>query len=213
MNKKVWYSFVLAILILLSLPHNGLASGWITPEHSVSTTKDWKITLSHPVDRNSITPANIYVINSSGEKIETNVERQPGHPKVIWVYAPKEGYEKDQYYTLHISDQLLAADGELLQNPIEMKFHIEFENIQNIVLGTWKTSYAGFDMIATFTKDYQSFVEVPSLELVSDGKYSIDGRIMTMQLLGTTAKGSVTQASTNTFTITSASGNKMTFTR
>lgn len=210
--KKIVSAVVMVLLLVGVAPLSSLAAfQFPSKEHSVSAYKEWRVTLSQSVDPRTVTNQTVYVVDAQGNSQQTMASVVVGEPRVILVAAPQTGYEAGASYTLRVTDSIRSQKGKKLTERVEMKFSIQASSTQDIVLGTWNANYMGIGFMATFNEDYTSVVNFGGDD--DHGVYSIEGEYMTMTVLGLTRTGKVDRISKDEFTITSASGNVMRFTR
>ncbi|PIC64005.1 hypothetical protein CSV79_08785 [Sporosarcina sp. P13] len=214
--QKALLCILTTVVIAFTIPVTSSAAiQWTPKENPVSSTKEWKITFSHSVDSNTISTDTVYILDDKGNKQAVQAKRLASDPRVLVVPSPARGYTAGNDYTLHIEKSIQSINGKMLTDGIEMKFTIESPSEQpgeeSGVVGTWNGEYLGIIFQATFNKNLTSVVTLDGQ--VEKGVYSISGDQMTVSLLGTTRTGRVNQLSANEFTITSASGKIMRFTK
>lgn len=199
----------------LLFPSTGTAetTQWPYSEKAVLPDKQWKVTFSEQVDANTVNNDTVYVSTVDGKKIDVNAYVLPDNPKLIIVEPPSGGYDLGETYILYIDQSISSySKNEHLKSNIEMKFSIVSSEYAQFVLGTWNTTYLGYSIIATFNEDYTNRAVIPGF-ISSTGYYSLNGTNMTVRMLGKTVSGEITKVSDREFSITSASGNVMYFTK
>ena len=100
-------------------PFNGKTENRQSP--TVPPTKEWTVTVSTKLARESINRNTIFVLDQSGNKVRTNTTlTQSGSAIKI---TPAQPYPKGTY-TLVITDQLRAQNGGKLNEPKRMTFTV-----------------------------------------------------------------------------------------
>ena len=212
MMKKIKTSILLVCLLLMASPLKSIAdTQWDSPAAPVDVKKVWSITLSDDIEGSTVNDKTIYVFDENDELQSTQAVWLKTKPREIKVQPPVGGYIEGQNYVLHISSSLKSSNHLTLIDDVRMDFTIQESSVQKTVLGTWKTSYKGLNLIATFNEDYTSLVKLGEIE--ERGLYKIEGEDMTMTVLGETRTGRIEKMSPNMFTITSPYGNVMKFER
>ncbi len=82
------------------------ASSLTAEVKDVPVNKTWTITFNHPVIESGITENSIYVMNSKNVKQEVKTVVKDN---IVTIHPPEAGYEVNQKYTLHITDDVLAT--------------------------------------------------------------------------------------------------------
>ncbi|MEI5907765.1 beta-propeller domain-containing protein [Bacillus spongiae] len=131
MKKWLLYS---SMIVLLSI-----ASYWIfsvsqkpslkavlennTEETIVSSNKVWELDFSTKMDEETVTNDNIYVKNERGEVIPVSLALSEDK-KHVKVSPPKDGYDPDAAYTLHVTDNIQSLTGEKIREGTEITFKV-----------------------------------------------------------------------------------------
>lgn len=92
----------------------------IETEQRYEANKMWTVTLSKPIDPNSINPNNIYVVDASHKRIETSITYENNQ---LFIAPPANGYESGQTYKLYVN-QLSSTDGDALEEAKSKTFTI-----------------------------------------------------------------------------------------
>ena len=212
LTRKLLVLIISIIMLTLTFPIiSSAAIQWTLNENPVPSNKEWKVTFSLPIDEETATSENVYVVDEKGNIQATASSVAPSNSKELLLSAPLNGYEEGKTYTLHVTDHIKSKNGKGLTDGVEMDFTIESINIQDMILGTWKGDYIGINFLAIFNKDYTSRVILDGE--IEEGVYSISGDQMTMRLLENQRTGRINIISNNEFTITSASKKVIRFTR
>lgn len=210
--RKLFVSIITMILLTTALPIiSSAAIQWTKKENPVPASKEWKVTFNLPVDKETVSNNTVYVVDKNGEKQATSPKVSLNNSKEVLVLPPLNGYEEGANYTLHVKNNIKSQKGKALTEGVEMDFTITSINIQDRILGTWKGEYIGINFLVTFNKDYTNQVTLDGQ--TEEGVYSIKSNKMTMSLLGNTRTGLIDSLNNNEFTITSASGKVIRFTR
>ena len=120
---RKWQMICLLVALFILAPLTVVNASSLTAEvKDVPVNKTWTITFNHPVIESSITENSIYVMNSNNvkQKVKTVVTG-----KIVTIHPPEAGYEVNQKYTLHITDDVLAQVGtatKSLKKPIIKPF-------------------------------------------------------------------------------------------
>ncbi|PIC56140.1 hypothetical protein CSV81_15865 [Sporosarcina sp. P10] len=212
LTRKLFVSIISIIMLTMTLPIiSSAAILWPPKENPVPSNKEWKVTFSLPIDEETVTSKNVYVVDERGNIQATAPSVALGNSTELLLSAPLNGYEEGKTYTLHVTDRIKSRNGKGLTDGVEMDFTIESINIQDMILGTWKGDYIGINFLAIFNKNYTSQVILDGQ--TEEGVYSISGDQMTMRLLENQRTGRINIISNNEFTITSASGKVIRFKR
>lgn len=83
--------------------------------------KIWTITFNSPLDKNTITNKNIWVHDSKGNILETNLSLEDDL-KHVKIFPLKNGYDVDETYFLNIENGVQALNGNKLPSAISMPF-------------------------------------------------------------------------------------------
>lgn len=84
--------------------------------------KIWTIQLNQKVEVASIKEDTIFVVDENNKKIEIFMKFEEGGKNIL--IEPKVPYEIGKTYSLYIFDSLKNEIGNLLENPVKMKFNI-----------------------------------------------------------------------------------------
>ena len=99
---------------------------WTTTQaESVESNKKWTISFNKAVDSAFVSNEYFYVKDPSGNIITDHVAFNNGKTTEVAVYAPINGYDAGQTYTLYIEGDILGTDGSYLLKAIKMYFSIE----------------------------------------------------------------------------------------
>jgi hypothetical protein len=96
-----------------------------TQAESVEVDKKWVISFNKAVDPEFVFNEYFYVKDSAGNIITDYVAFNNGKTTEVAVYAPTNGYNPGQTYTLYIEGDILGVDGSYLLKAIKMYFSIE----------------------------------------------------------------------------------------
>lgn len=91
-------------------------------ETPVNTKKDWTVRFSSPVAPASVNNRTVYVLNSSGEKINTDLTVVQGGRAIK--IEPTTSYEQGDY-TLIVTEQLQSRTGTALKQAVKMEFNVK----------------------------------------------------------------------------------------
>lgn len=215
--KCIQKMIVVLLGLLLVLPTVGMAAAWPTPPSGpVQPTKEWKVTFNQAVDVSSSNLAKIYVLDAQGTKVGNLVSISPTNAKIVVVAPPTNGYQNGATYTLHI-DRSITAKQKSMKDHVDMPFSIVAKateepvvDYKQFVLGTWKTTYSGFSVQATFKEDMT--IDVVSV-ISGKGSYTINGSTMNLNIIGKNVTGEITKVSDTQFTVTTSAGKQLTFTK
>ncbi|PIC77138.1 hypothetical protein CSV74_07665 [Sporosarcina sp. P19] len=206
--KKGIITVIAMVMLMLAVPVTSSAELlWTKNETPVFANKNWEITFNKDVDAETINSSTVYVQDAKGNTQKSTPKLVNG--KTVVVPAPSKGYVEGNDYTLYIDKTVQSTKQQKLTDGIKMNFAIE--SIQDYIVGAWKGDYIGINFLAIFHPDYTSTVILDDETEV--GEYTISGTNMTMRLLDEKRTGRVDKISKNKFTITSASGKVVTFTK
>lgn len=216
--KCIQKMIVVLLGLLLVLPTVGMAAAWPTPPSGpVQPTKEWKVTFNQAVDVSSSNLAKIYVLDAQGTKVGNLVSISPTNAKIVVVAPPTNGYQNRATYTLHI-DRSITVKQKSMKDHVDMPFSIVAKateepivDYKQLVLGTWKTTYSGFSIKATFHEG--TVVDVDAGISKSTGSYTINGSTMNLNIIGKNVTGEITKVSDTQFTVTTSAGKQLTFTK
>lgn len=91
----------------------------------VIPSKVWKVKFTQPVDRSSVVPNSVYILNESGIKIPLAYILQKDEKTLEIRLADGFKYQQGATYYLFIEDTVKAKYGGELGKPIQMKFTIQ----------------------------------------------------------------------------------------
>ncbi|MCT4661545.1 MAG: hypothetical protein N4A40_06745 [Tissierellales bacterium] len=97
-----------------------------TSTDNISKQKTWTIVFNDDINKDYLTSDYIYVKDSSGEKLNTELGLDTN--KKVLVSSPALDYESGKTYTLYIESSIKSSDNKSLSNGIKMKFTIEGES-------------------------------------------------------------------------------------
>jgi len=123
--KKVVCVLVLAVSLVFGVAAVSIHAQSATPTqygqdtYNVGQYKCWTITLNKEVDYGTITAANIYVVDSKGNKAPVQTALTQGK-KVIYLFNI-EPYKRGETYTIYIQN-LKSTSGAIIK-PIYFRFH------------------------------------------------------------------------------------------
>ncbi|MEK4384779.1 hypothetical protein MKZ25_03135 [Solibacillus sp. FSL W7-1464] len=204
---------LVATFFLFPTIGNAAVTPWPAPTTASQPDKQWEISFSEQVDRDTVSNETIYVSTISGKRVDTSFSFSSDKPNLVVVEPPIGGYDLGETYILHIGQSVGSfPHNERLKNHVEMKFSIISSENHQFVQGKWDTTYQATSIIAIFNADFTSKVTIPGL-ISSTGYYSLEGSYMTLRMLGRTVSGEITKVSDREFYITSASGSVMYFTK
>ncbi|MCF6137401.1 beta-propeller domain-containing protein [Pseudalkalibacillus berkeleyi] len=179
--KKWWMLCGLILMIAVfsigSLKHQfQVVNNWAKAEEVVLQNKSWEVHFSKPVNENHLSD-HIYVTNAEGEKQHVTVTINEDKRSIL-VHPPKEGYSLNtEYYTLHISNSLQAADGQILAQNRRHKFVVQ-ETLP--VIGTEENLTQYFERAMSQQKNITKATKVdlqdssqPAMESASKSQDSI----------------------------------------
>jgi len=89
--------------------------------YKVPPDKVWSIKFSKEADRETITPENVYVLDSKGNKVDINISYDSSN--VLKIY-PVNKYTAGETYSLYISKKVASKDGKALTNALKYNFTI-----------------------------------------------------------------------------------------
>lgn len=84
--------------------------------------KVWNIELNAPVQRSSVNPNSVYVLDSQGDRVSTRIHVED-NGTVITV-SPEEQYTRGGY-VLYVTDTVKSLRGSRIQEPVKKEFRIE----------------------------------------------------------------------------------------
>ena len=123
--KKVVCVLVLAVSLVFGVAAVSIHAQSTTPTqygqdaYNIGQYKCWTITLNKEVDYGTITAANIYVVDSKGNKAPVQTALTQGK-KVIYLFNI-EPYKRGETYTIYIQN-LKSTSGAIIK-PIYFRFH------------------------------------------------------------------------------------------
>lgn len=89
-------------------------------KYNVSVKKPWKITLSKPINTNSVTSSNVYVVDSEGKMVPV-IHNVSG--KTITV-TPMYSYQSGESYTVWVRD-IKSSTNVLIKQQTKMEFTVQ----------------------------------------------------------------------------------------
>lgn len=89
--------------------------------YKVAPDKVWSIKFSKEADKATITPENVYVLDSKGNKVDINISYDSSNVLKI---SPVSKYAAGEMYSLYITKKVTAKDGKALTNALKYNFTI-----------------------------------------------------------------------------------------
>lgn len=135
-KRKAFNILILFTLLMLPMHHGAAAVKWDKWEQAINIPYDkvWTIQFNTPMNKETITTDNIYVINNKTlEKhpIQLQLAENQKSVKII----PEKDYEVDEQYTLFVKQDVQSAYGEAMVQSIQMPFiasrYFQLANLQD----------------------------------------------------------------------------------
>lgn len=120
--KKYLVILIVALFSLLASYNVKAAS--FTDNQVVDQNKKWTINFNEEVELNDYVRENIYVKDSNGNIVNTNLEMGQDNKSII-VDCPNGGYDVGKSYTLNITDKMKSKSENFIKTSISMNFNIE----------------------------------------------------------------------------------------
>ena len=97
-------------------------------KQDVNPSKVWKVKLSGPLDKSSLTNEAVYVLDHNGSIVgaKANLEKDG---ETIAIIPPDGGYKSGKTYSLYIENSLLVISGSKLKQPVKMDFTVKHDEI------------------------------------------------------------------------------------
>lgn len=106
---------------IVELPENYFDGKTTYIPYEVPPDKVWSIKFSKEADKGTITPENVYVLDSKGNKVDINVSYDSSDLLKI---VPVNKYTAGETYSLYISKKVASKDGSALINALKYNFTI-----------------------------------------------------------------------------------------
>jgi len=90
---------------------------------NVAVNKGWKIEFNLRLDAGSISPSQIYITDTKGTVLPSNLGLSDDGKKVF--ITPKQPYSCGKVYSLYIEDGIKALSGDKLKRPVKMEFSFQ----------------------------------------------------------------------------------------
>lgn len=135
----------------------------IDTKYDVALNKSWNIELNMDVDSSTVNENNVFITNSSGNKIDCKVSLSSIGKSHIITISPNSNYASGGKYTLHVKG-LKSPSGVSLKEPVTMGF-ITIEN---------KDEKKIFRSSEYFKKDYVEIEIVDNREIKFEGRSDLD---------------------------------------
>lgn len=91
----------------------------------VKPTKEWRVSFTQPLDRNSIVSGSVYVLNESGVRVPIGYDFENGDKRLVVRTQSGLTYKRGATYYLFIEDTVTTNTGQKLKEKVQMKFQIE----------------------------------------------------------------------------------------
>ncbi|MFC7786147.1 beta-propeller domain-containing protein [Rossellomorea sp. GCM10028870] len=131
MSKKSYLLIIAGIMLLVALGTFVYsqrpvvkAEGKMEGDLLVMENNSWNLQFSTALNKETVTPQNIYVEDSNGERINVSLKVDENR-KTLQIQAPPEGYPSDPHqYTLHISPKVKTKWGFSYDGDTEIPFSV-----------------------------------------------------------------------------------------
>ncbi|WP_242861036.1 Ig-like domain-containing protein [Clostridium scatologenes] len=107
---------------LVELPDNYFDGRTTIMPDKVAPDKEWHITFTKPADKSTLTPENVYVLDSAGNKVDVKISY--GSDNVLRV-APVNNYKSGETYYLYISNKVTSKNKTPLPKALKFQFTIK----------------------------------------------------------------------------------------
>lgn len=106
---------------MVELPEDYFDGKTTNIPYTVPTDKVWSIKFTKEADKSTLTPENVYVLDSKGNKVDVNISYDSSDVLKI---APVSEYTAGETYSLYISKRVTAKDGGKLINALKYNFTV-----------------------------------------------------------------------------------------
>lgn len=106
---------------IVELPENYFDGKTTYIPYKVAPDKVWSVEFSKEADKATITPENVYVLDSEGNKVDINISYDSNNVLKI---APVNKYTAGETYSLYISKKVTSKDGKALVNNLKYNFTV-----------------------------------------------------------------------------------------
>ncbi|WP_301107716.1 Ig-like domain-containing protein [Sporosarcina sp.] len=134
LHQKFALTWMLALTLLIALVPTAFAQTFPS-EPIENLTKSWKVKFSQPVDPNSVTANNIYILDGS-KKISTSLKLLNGGSVVE--ITPLTPYEPGKSYKLEVAGTMKSATGGIIHSKTTKLFDV-LDN-KAAIQSIWHTS-------------------------------------------------------------------------
>lgn len=129
---RISFSIFLCLFMLLSIKQSVYADVIENSRNGILPDKEWKINFNNKVDYDYVNSNYIYVMDSSGNTVDIEVNVNPLNQKQV-IVKPKLGkYNLGSTYTLVISKEFCDENGKKIGQDHKMQFAIKKQLVDTV---------------------------------------------------------------------------------